>query len=90
VAWLKGELQLLGGSDRFHLCVGGQKIAFHCGDPLELKRNGCWERGRVEYSDRLGWYWTNNRRDLRLLAGDQVRVWDGLTWPPPERTGPER
>lgn len=87
--WQTGKLVLLGGSDRFHLVTGEQRIEFHCGDSLEMKWDGQWLRGRVEFSDRLGWYWTNNRQGYRLRAGDEVRVWDGRTWPRLERDGPE-
>lgn len=90
MAWVSGKLVLLGGSERFHLLTAAERVEFHCGDPLELKWEGEWLRGRVEFSDRLGWYWTNNRNGYRLLAGDEVRIWDGRTWPQPERGGPER
>jgi hypothetical protein len=87
VVWMTGPLELLGGSDRFSLQTPSRRIDIHCGDPVDIHRDGRWERGRVEFSSRLGWYWTNNQVDRRLLAGDQVRVWDGGLWPQRERGG---
>lgn len=92
MAWQEGELMLLHGSDRFHLCGAAGRKELHCGDPLELKIEGAWRRGRVELSDRLGWYWTDNREHARLLQGNEARVWDSWRWPPreQERSGRDR
>lgn len=88
--WQTGDLQLLCGSDRFHLCTpDGRRTELHCGDPLEIRLDGRWERGRVEWSTRLGWHWTNNQMDRRMLAGDEARVWASrFEWPPREQQRP--
>jgi len=81
-------MRLLAGSERFHLVTDQARQVLHCGDPLELKVGGRWERGWVEFSDRQGWYWTNDKSSARLLEGFEGRVWDGREWPNPERERP--
>ncbi|HYF90940.1 MAG TPA: DUF5348 domain-containing protein [Symbiobacteriaceae bacterium] len=79
--WLTGYMSPMADSNRLALTAPGQEIPFHCGQRLELLLDGCWQRGWVEYSDSLGWYFTDAHRNLRLLVGDEVRVWDGREWP---------
>jgi hypothetical protein len=81
MAWVTGELDLLSGSDRFSLGPPGNRRELHCGDRLAIWLDERWQSGRVEFGTRLGWYWTNDKIDRRLLAGDQVRTWEGLDRP---------
>lgn len=60
------------------------------GHPLELRIGGRWLRGRVEFGDRIGYYWTDNRNTVPLGGCGRGRVWGSEDWPPPERRqGPE-
>ena len=84
--WRSGELQLKHGSDRFSLRTPERRIEFHCGDPMDIRLDGRWQRGRVEWSPRLGHYWTDNQVNRRILTGGEVRVWDGGIWPQREES----
>lgn len=85
--WLEGKLRQAPHSDRLELRTPERRITFLCGTPLEIRVDGRWRRGRVEWSDRLGWHWTDSTLQQKLCAGDQVRFWDGLPWPPLRRDG---
>lgn len=91
MAWVVGELRLLSGSDRFFL-IGkdGSRRELTSGSGLELWHDHRWQRGRVEYSDRRGYHWTNDRDWRRLGVGDDVRVWSGRDWPAERVQAPVR
>ena len=62
VKWSSGgqaEVQELkrtpGDNPRRRYVVGGRDI--QCGDRLEIQVQGCALKGRVEYNERLGYYW---------------------------------
>ena len=81
MVWTTGQLMNAREGNRLCMRLSSGLHEFHCGDPLEILHHGAWERGRVEYSDRQGWYWTNNRAGIPLEPGLEVRMWDGLLWP---------
>jgi hypothetical protein len=82
---MTGYLTLLTAQEHYSLYTPDGWVHLRRGDTLEMQLDGRWYRGRVEFNDRLDWYWTDDRRNYRMLPGDVARVWDGRTWPPPER-----
>lgn len=88
--WVQGHLVYDCQTQRVHLVGSGLDHDFRCGEPIELRMGEQWCRGRVERSQSMGWYWTDDRANLRLCDGDEARIWDGRCWPAMERSGPER
>ena len=90
MVWMTGRLMQATDSQRLCMRTMSGLHEFHCGDPLMVRHHGAWERGRVEFGDRRGWYWTNDRIDLPLGPGREARIWDGLLWPVRESDRPGR
>jgi hypothetical protein len=47
----------------------GTASGLHCGDPIAIRLPRIVVYGRVEYSDALGWYFTDDQRQFALREG---------------------
>lgn len=79
--WITGALQSLRGSGRFWLMNQKEQLELTSGRPLEIQYCGQWLRGRVEFSDHKGYYWTNDNQALELGNVQRARIWPGPEWP---------
>jgi len=81
MSWIMGRLVRVPDSGKPpRLGIEGQS-SLHCGEALEIRVQGHWLRGRVEYDDRLRWYWTDNQVMVLLRLGMEARQWDGIYGP---------
>lgn len=58
------------------------------GGLVEIHDGKGWFRGQAHRDERDGWMITDGRSVLLLEMAERpirARVWDGATWPPPER-----
>jgi hypothetical protein len=85
--WREGGLREIPDSGNpARLGIPGQG-GLHCGDQLEIKVGGSWNRGRVEFGGQMGgWYWTDDEDKVPLVPGMKARVWhDRDHWPSEDR-----
>jgi len=87
LAWMWGQIRRGEGSARLFLVTETRWYELRPADAVEIWRDGRWRRGVVDYSGLVGWYWTDKRHTVKLLAGDDARVRDVLREPIRPRGG---